>query len=240
MADAYGDLQRLHVEVYRGPQSLCKYVANYVSGTAISDRRIVSDDGQFVTIKIHRYTDGTNGTITISGKEFVRRFCLHLLPRGTQRVRYAGLFTPKKRQPRIDHCRKLIVEGMAGRGEDVRDIAITVPPIGSPAEIKVAIGISCKTCDHKMIRTAHISPRRTMFFIKQALLLVSAVTTGVLDKAAELILADQQQREIERIERTRILLTPPESLSHTIEVENVSAISTSTDALIEHPGQPPP
>jgi hypothetical protein len=58
---------------------------------------------------------------------------------------------------------------MASRGEDVRDIAITVPPIGSPAEIKVAIGIPCKTCDQKMTRTAHISPQRTMFFIKQFL-----------------------------------------------------------------------
>jgi hypothetical protein len=70
----------------------------------------------------------------------------------------------------------------------------------------------------KMVRTEQRSPQRTMHFIQQALLLLGAVTTGLLD-IATLLFADQQQRERDRIERTRILLTPPQSLSYTIAVD---------------------
>ncbi len=46
----------------------------------------------------------------MTGEEFVRRFMLHIVPRGVHRVRYGGIFHGKWREPRLNQCRELLVE----------------------------------------------------------------------------------------------------------------------------------
>ena len=96
---------------HEGAEGIVNYLAGYVSGIAIGNCRLLDDDGQYVTFRYKDYTTGDVKTIRIPGPEFVRRFCLHILPRGLQRVRYSGLFTTARRQARMDHCRKLIGGG---------------------------------------------------------------------------------------------------------------------------------
>jgi hypothetical protein len=62
------------------------------------DRRIVSAEDGRVTF---RYTDNRTGksrTLTVSAEEFLRRYLQHVLPKGFQRVRYYGLWSPASRQ----------------------------------------------------------------------------------------------------------------------------------------------
>jgi len=64
----------------------------------LSDRRLVSTEGGRVTF---RYTDNRTGeprTITVTSEEFLRRYLQHVLPKGFQRVRYYGLWSPASRQ----------------------------------------------------------------------------------------------------------------------------------------------
>ena len=79
-----------------------------MAGTAISDYRMVSDDGSGVTIKLKDYRTGERKTETMSGVEFVKRFASHVLPRHSRRIRYVGLFAPKGRHERLKECRRLI------------------------------------------------------------------------------------------------------------------------------------
>ena len=60
-----------------------------------------------VTISYKDYKRKIRTTETMGGKEFVRRFMLHIVPRGVHRVRYGGFFHGKGRTARLDECRKL-------------------------------------------------------------------------------------------------------------------------------------
>ena len=60
-----------------------------------------------VTISYKEYKRKIRTTETMEGKEFVRRFMLHIVPRGVHRVRYGGFFHGKGRTARLDECRKL-------------------------------------------------------------------------------------------------------------------------------------
>jgi hypothetical protein len=63
--------------------------SQYVAGTCIGDTRILHDDGSHVTIRTKNYRQqGREETLTVSGIEFVRRFTLHILPRGFRRIRH--------------------------------------------------------------------------------------------------------------------------------------------------------
>jgi hypothetical protein len=86
-----------------------KYLARYVVGAAISDRRILADDGRNVTIAIKNYRrEGRPETRRLTGEEFVRRFLLHILPKGFVRVRYYGLLAHPRRADRLRQCRELL------------------------------------------------------------------------------------------------------------------------------------
>ncbi len=77
----------------RDPAQMVKYLARYVYQTAISDHRMVACDEHTVTIA----TRDAN-TLTLTGPEFVRRFALHILPRGFRKIRHYGLLAPGARR----------------------------------------------------------------------------------------------------------------------------------------------
>ena len=88
-----------------GPSALVKYLARYVVGTAIRDKRILRYDGRCVVIGIKNYRTGNYEERRMTGDEFVGRFTYHILPRYFQRVRYCGIFAVPKRAEYLPICR---------------------------------------------------------------------------------------------------------------------------------------
>ena len=80
------------------------YLAAYVCKAAMSKDRIVSDDGEHVTIE---YTDSASGkkrVLRLSGEEFIRRFLQHVLPKGFKRVRAYGWLAPAAKKTFVRIC----------------------------------------------------------------------------------------------------------------------------------------
>jgi len=101
-----------------GPDAVLKYLARYVAGVAISDRRLISHDGQTVQFWVREpKKPGRSSHKTrrrpsaLPGAEFVRRFLLHILPRGFRRVRYYGLLSNRHRQDQVARVRALLGAG---------------------------------------------------------------------------------------------------------------------------------
>ena len=92
----------------KGPEAVINYLANYVTGACISDRRLVSDERGKVTIRVKDYKAGDVKLEAYDGAEIVRRFVLHILPRALARVRYSGIFIPSGRAERLERIRELI------------------------------------------------------------------------------------------------------------------------------------
>ena len=106
---------------FDGPERVINYLSNYVRGNVISDTRIINYDGQYVTIRYKDYKAGDVKTFKLERGEFVRRFAMHIQPRGSKRLRYAGLFTARGREACLALCRKLIAE------EQLDKLATAIP-----------------------------------------------------------------------------------------------------------------
>ena len=81
----------------QGQQGVLDYLARYVFRIAITERRILAMDEQTVTFQYKDRKADRQRTCTLEGTEFVRRFLQHVLPRGFHKVRYYGLWNPRRR-----------------------------------------------------------------------------------------------------------------------------------------------
>src|SRR6266566_8639144 len=77
---------------FAGPQLVLDYVGRYTHRVAISNHRLLDIENGHVRFVWKDYRDkGQQKAMTLSAEEFIRRFLLHALPDGFQRIRYYGL-----------------------------------------------------------------------------------------------------------------------------------------------------
>ena len=81
----------------QGTGKVVNYLARYVHRVAITNGRIVSMDNGEVRFRYKDSREGAWKTMTLTAREFIRRFLQHVLPRGFHKVRYYGIFSPSSR-----------------------------------------------------------------------------------------------------------------------------------------------
>jgi Putative transposase len=81
----------------QGQHGVLDYLARYVFRIAITERRILAMDEQSVTFQYKDRKANRQRTCRLQGTEFVRRYLQHVLPRGLHKVRYYGLWNPRRR-----------------------------------------------------------------------------------------------------------------------------------------------
>lgn len=95
-------------EPFSGPLAVVKYLGRYTHRIAISNQRIVSVDETTVTIAVKDYKAGNQkGTVTLPGIEFIRRFLMHILPKGFVKIRHYGILANRNKKTKLLLCRKL-------------------------------------------------------------------------------------------------------------------------------------
>lgn len=77
----------------QGRKAVLSYLARYVFRIAITRSRILTMDETHVTFRYKDNDTGAWNTECITGVEFIRRFLLHVLPKGFHKVRYYGLWS---------------------------------------------------------------------------------------------------------------------------------------------------
>jgi hypothetical protein len=79
---------------FAGVKHVVNYLARYSHRVAITNYRIKNIADGKVTIQYKDYTDGVKKkTMNLQGIEFLRRFCLHILPKGFRKVRQYGFLS---------------------------------------------------------------------------------------------------------------------------------------------------
>jgi hypothetical protein len=112
---------------FAGPQQVLDYIGRYTHRIAISNERLLSLDDDKVRFRWKDYRNGNRlGTMTLTAEEFIRRFLLHVLPGGFQRIRYYGFLCNRYREQKLALCRELLgmpSEPSAGseQSDDYRD-----------------------------------------------------------------------------------------------------------------------
>ena len=102
---------------FGSPEQVLKYLARYTHRVAISDRRIQSIDEHGVTFRYRDNGGGGQRSMTLDGPEFLRRFLLHVLPKGFVRNRYFGLLANRHRAQNLERCRALLRDATPTRSE---------------------------------------------------------------------------------------------------------------------------
>ena len=95
---------------FAGPEAVLAYLSRYTHRVAISNRRLLALDESGVTFRVKDYRrDGAarHRTMTLAADEFIRRFLLHVLPRGFHRIRHYGLLASAGRRANLARAREL-------------------------------------------------------------------------------------------------------------------------------------
>jgi hypothetical protein len=90
-------------------EDVLKYVARYTHRVAISNDRLLDLDHHKIQFRWKDYRDGNqHKTMTLTAEEFIRRFLIHVLPQGFQRIRYYGFLGNSCRKQKLARCRELL------------------------------------------------------------------------------------------------------------------------------------
>lgn len=94
---------------FGGPEQVLRYLARYTHRVAISNHRILSVADGNVTFRWKDYAHGNKKRkMTLAATEFLRRFFLHVLPRGFVRIRHFGFLANRHRSTLLAICRQLL------------------------------------------------------------------------------------------------------------------------------------
>jgi hypothetical protein len=96
---------------FAGPAAVLAYLSRYTHRVAISNRRLLAFDDAGVTFRYKDYRrDGGQRprVMTLATDEFIRRFLMHVLPRGFHRIRHYGLLAASARKVSLARARELL------------------------------------------------------------------------------------------------------------------------------------
>ena len=114
----------VHVQPpFAGAGTVLDYLARYTHRIAISNHRLISMENGKVAFTYKDYKTSANRIMTLDACEFIRRFLMHVLPGGFQRIRYYGFLANRHRAQKLDLCRRLLhapepAESIAHQGLD--------------------------------------------------------------------------------------------------------------------------
>jgi hypothetical protein len=94
---------------FGGPEKVLRYLANYTHRTAISNHRLVRLHDGKVSFLWKDYAHGCRRRVmTLTAGEFLRRFLMHVLPKGFVRIRHSGFLANRHRSHKLKPCRELL------------------------------------------------------------------------------------------------------------------------------------
>jgi len=131
---------------FAGPQAVLAYLSRYTHRVAISNRRLISADETGVTFTWKDYRverPGRYKTMTLATHEFIRRFLIHVLPKGLHRIRHYGLFANGNRAANIARARELLAVPSCSKSAETSETTAADKPRVLP--------LPCRCCGGRMI-----------------------------------------------------------------------------------------
>lgn len=115
---------------FAGPAAVLRYLSRYTHRVAISNSRLIAHDERGVTFRWKDYRQKGHTrykTMTLEAHEFMRRFLLHVLPRGFHRIRHYGLLGNAHRTAHLATARALLNAPPAARAAAAAEAGASTP-----------------------------------------------------------------------------------------------------------------
>jgi len=143
---------------FGGPRQVLDYLGRYTHRVALSNERLLEVKDGRVTFQWKDYRAKgreKSRVMTLESDEFIRRFLIHVLPRGFQRIRFFGLLSNRNRKARLADCRRLLaapILELLPKPDDYR----TLRPLITDESIRCCPGCGIG----EMVRVLTIAPAR--------------------------------------------------------------------------------
>ncbi len=109
------------------------YLARYTHRIAITNARILAVEDTQVSLRYKDYRDGNrHKTMHLNGEEFVRRFLLHVLPKGLMRIRHFGFLANRCRQEKLARIRRVLAAAEAIPASGAKAVGGEIPGYPCP------------------------------------------------------------------------------------------------------------
>ena len=136
---------------FGGPEHVLHYLARYTHRVAISNHRLLCFEDDQVTFRWKDYAHGKKKRkMTLSADEFLRRFLLHILPRGFTRIRHFGILANRSRPRMLPLCRQLLAHTSRPRSP-------------TPVAIKPPANWACPSCGGPMTIVERLTSQQIRF-----------------------------------------------------------------------------
>ena len=135
---------------FGGPKAVLAYLARYTHRVAISNSRLLAIDERGVTFRVKNYrVEGAARytTMTLPAPEFMRRFLIHVLPKGLHRIRHYGLLANGQRAENLAKARTLL----RVKTIDPADDGLRRPDNDANADAPRALPAPCPCCGARML-----------------------------------------------------------------------------------------
>jgi hypothetical protein len=141
---------------FGGPEQVLQYLGRYTHRVAISNNRLVEFANGQVSFNWKDYRhEARIKTMRLDAQEFVRRFLLHVLPTGFQRIRHFGFLANRYRDVKLEHCRQLL-------GAPAPVAQLPDAPLDYRDRYQRLTGVSLRDCPHcgrgQMVRIESFLP----------------------------------------------------------------------------------
>lgn len=95
-------------ETFKGAANVIEYLGRYTHRVAISNARILNITPEYITFRVKDYKNNCNTTMNLTPVEFIRRFLMHVLPKGFVRIRHYGILSNRSKRVKLQICRNLV------------------------------------------------------------------------------------------------------------------------------------
>ena len=121
---------------FGGPEKAIEYLSRYTHKVAITNHRLISDTHNKVSFRYKNYNSADpqrQRVMTLDAEEFIRRFLLHAIPPGFQRIRHYGLYSNRNREANLELSRQLLKAPLSS-------------PLSAPGKAKAEIIEAASRC----------------------------------------------------------------------------------------------
>ena len=150
---------------FAGPEAVLAYLSRYTHRVAISNSRLIAFDETGVTFRYKEYRRtgaDRQQVMTLASDDFIRRFLIHVLPRGFHRIRHYGLLAGSSRKGALALARELLEVAPAPEEPSAEGPADPRPPRPCCGGTMVIIETFAPWCQPRAPPTARQPNRETV------------------------------------------------------------------------------
>lgn len=140
-------------EPFAGPKQVLAYLGRYTHRVAISNSRLQSMEEGKVSFKLKNYRkEGMREVMVLPAADFIRRFLLHVLPKGYRRIRMFGFLSNRYKRMNLERIRALLGEEPMEPVEEKKEKASVAEVILKSTGVNILLCPKCGQCGLLLIR----------------------------------------------------------------------------------------